>query len=131
MEISKGYITMCKAAVEVQDAAPFHMTKIGGVNIAQSDPNGNFFINLNHSEYIWLPRQDQLQGLLEDNFSNRTPIALIQKFEKFTNGLINEDKVKYDMNQLWLCYLMFDRYRKAWDSSKNEWFKAVKHPLWD
>lgn len=75
--------------------------------------------------YIWLPRQEQLQGMIDTT----DPIILLDEFCSFIAyadwGMplyqINKygkkpiDKVFTSMEQLWLAYIMQTKYHKTWD----------------
>ena len=64
---------------------------------------------------IWLPRQDQLQQLsglcMEDN------IILFYEFVESNKPLWNLGS----MEQLWLAFVMHEKYGKMWNDEKEEW----------
>ena len=71
-------------------------------------------------ECIWLPRQDQLQEMV-----GATRCNTIEGFNGFC-GLINEGRwfikpecFDYSMEQLWLAFVMKERFGKIW--SGTEW----------
>jgi len=81
-------------------------------------------------ETIWLPRQDQLQEMILDDEQYESSsiklklsaYGLINKFGLWTkdnleyiNGLL------YSMEQLWLAFVMKEKYNKIWNGS--EWLK--------
>ena len=77
---------------------------------------------------IWLPTQGQLQGMIfkesdfYDNISNFY-CFLCEEYTYFTILNTKEEKLKYkNMNELWLCYVMREKYNKIWDSKK--WVKS-------
>ncbi|MBN1467707.1 MAG: hypothetical protein JW924_03195 [Fusobacteriaceae bacterium] len=64
--------------------------------------------------FIWLPRQDQLQALLE--LDNRPAYAL----DSVANHLLNSHDIKpywkqfTSTEQLWLAFVMEKNYKKRW-----------------
>ena len=73
------------------------------------------------SEFIWLPRQDQLQEMIDTSW--------ITAFEEFINWCCEVyigEKIGYrdingisSMEQLWLAFVMLKRFGKRWDG--NDW----------
>ena len=64
---------------------------------------------------IWLPRQDQLQEMVNDN--NIT--ALLQDFISWLSKQCNLPMHMTSMEQLWLAFVMKEKYNKTWDG--KEW----------
>lgn len=73
---------------------------------------------------VWLPRQDQLQKMIEPSgLSN----YLLYRFWDF----LTHEKGQYAFNvyargfntmeQLWFAFVMYDKYKKVWDVTKEEW----------
>jgi len=88
-------------------------------------------IDVIETNYIWLPRQDDLQKMV-----GKYPVV----FEKFVNevgindfnygleemfewGLFEEYSNSTSMEQLWLAFVMKELYQKQWDGT--EW-KEIK-----
>ena len=66
--------------------------------------------------YIWLPRQDQLQEIIPLNgFSERNYYWL----EEIILGMHQQLKFCCSIEQLWLAFVMKERFRKEWDG--EEW----------
>lgn len=67
---------------------------------------------------IWLPRQDQLQGMLKDKYSwsNNIPHHLIWDFSSFVE---NHGRIK-TMEQLWLAFVMQVKFGKVWNGKDWE-----------
>ena len=63
---------------------------------------------------IWLPRQDQLQEMVE----SECPLALFLKFYRWMD-LTDIAGFDDSMEQLWLAFVMKEKYNKVWDG--NEW----------
>ena len=78
-------------------------------------------------EYLWLPRQDQIQEMFElppigdERFQVITPFGFAYKLYNFAEEIRNPNK-KYpygSMEQLWLAFYMDEKHNKQWD--KNKW----------
>ena len=99
---------------------------VGDVNL--SDGLNDEFTS-DRQPRVWLPRQDQLQGMLGETHSVR-PISLVG----FLHQVLNEDltcteevpcngcveEAKYwrsfgSMEKLWLAFVMKEKFNKAWD----------------
>ena len=80
MDTSEEYIKMCQKATEVQALCE--------ADVEIESPS------------IWLPRQDQLQGMVEYTVG-------VNKFNS--------------MEQLWLAFVMSEKYNKKWDG--KDWIK--------
>ena len=124
MDTSEKYILMCEKAEEVQKQEFSHR------------PNWHFAYYL-HGRWqiehdflggerppIWLPRQDQLQamskhkdiGLLLAEFfwwATRSPTGHTTD--------VQETHRCNSMEQLWLAFVMYEKYQKVWDGEK--WIK--------
>jgi hypothetical protein len=147
MDTSEKYIEMCRAATEIQK---IWKAEVGDYfwYLPETLESTSFLCNLSllidrigvwltpltgsEGKYeIWLPRQDQLQDLLSDN--------LLDIAEGFYDYMTTEEfdipefdcvhcKEYRSMEQLWLAYVMSDKYGKQWDGTK--WFDldAPKEP---
>ncbi len=81
----------------------------------------NVEVNMLRDECIWLPRQDQLQDMVEGH----TAWNLSNLFVAWTNhtdaykhiDIMNE----FSMEQLWLAFVMWELHKKKWDGDK--WIK--------
>ncbi len=64
---------------------------------------------------IWLPKQDQLQGML-----NRTTWHLEQSFHYWflERSKIKGNSDKRTMEQLWLAFVMKENFNKTWNGKK-------------
>lgn len=76
--------------------------------------------------------QEQLQGMLPHTISNMQPLPLIKKFERFIKDEFNRSKYLlrhaievegWSMRQLWLAYVMHEKYQKVWDG--ETWVKEA------
>lgn len=119
MDKSKEYIKMCKKAKEL--------------NYAPSGTDGNWYYyseedivkcrNSYEGDFgeIWLPRQDQLQKILEEELGLD---IMIREFTKFSvddtyvvmaASHLNATVLLTSMEQLWLAFIMKKRYNKSWN----------------
>ena len=132
MDTSKEYIEMCEKAVEIQKswkhtAGDYFIYYNGEWVLINKDTKKKkwkketgYYIfgmvgliegNLN----IWLPRQDQLQEMV-----NEPQFLLGEKFHRFVY-------IKYGVycanfnsfEQLWLAFVMKEKYNKTWNN--NNW----------
>ena len=116
MDTSKEYIEMCQKAGEIQS--------IWGNRkyLNRCVFNRNWFDTSNEI-YIWLPRQDQLQDMVEAHLSiksnyNHILYHLIAWLDKFPRGEYLK-YLQYSMEQLWLAFVMHEKFNKKWDG--EEW----------
>jgi len=134
MDFSKQYIKMCKEAKEIQEIYQNVLKKednevdnilegwyvYNGKNVILLHNNEFFISDLKDElkKYIWLPRQDQLQAIITTNKYFR--FSLIELFYHFANK--NVPKFT-SMEQLWLAYVMYIKYKKIWNNEKEKWVK--------
>ena len=71
-------------------------------------------------EHFWLPRQDQLQGMV----GNHTWYGLILKLNQFVEEVdFSQEANEFrSMEQLWLAFVMKELYSKHWNG--EDWVKA-------
>lgn len=131
MDTSKEYIKMCEKAVEIQK---LWKPKTGDVLchkntgdilwVDRFNQNNIFVCDHLSSVYtskqgsIWLPRQDQLQGMVE----NKRDFGIGHNVNLFHNFVFSKYSVDYrandifiSMEQLWLAFVMKEKYQKVWD----------------
>ena len=70
--------------------------------------------NVEHKP-IWLPRQDQLQGMVKDEYA----INLLYAFHDWYNTKKDYPSPDWSMEQFWLAFVMGKKYNKVW--ANNEW----------
>ena len=110
MDASKEYIKMC-SCLEIQLQEFAHM------------PNFHFAYNFNgiwhihhdvlggeDDKKVWLPRQDQIQEMM-----NSYPMLFFLRmlYLKFKPGFEPSS-----WEQLWLAFYMYDKHKKKWDGEK-------------
>lgn len=115
MDTSETYIKMCERAVEIQKGKP---------ELEDTDYVYCYYCKKIHLAYhmendnVWLPRQDQLQEMLGKNDLNNLESAFhewrhwnfLNGYQKFTS-----------MEQLWLGFVIKDKYNKVWDG--DDWIE--------
>lgn len=76
------------------------------------------------STCLWLPTQSQLQAMLPKTLVNISPVALAQAFSKshFEDGMEKPHTIGMTMEQLWLVFVMKERWNKVWNG--EEWLDA-------
>jgi len=112
MDTSETYIKMCNCE-EIQgqwkpnkiDFAPYYSLAIP--------------MNIPRKSRVWLPRQDQLQEMVGEEY----PIDLLYGFHRFYNTMGCDlyphtiNGAKTSMEQLWLAFVMKEKYNKVWYGS--------------
>lgn len=70
---------------------------------------------------VWLPRQDQLQEMLWSSFEGKNRYAIYEIVEAFKDYTFNtRQHMLFDpsMEQLWLAFVMKEKYDKTWNGEK-------------
>ena len=121
MDTSEQYIKMCDCE-EIQEGRPENE---GDFFAQDGDPqyvetycscwSQEFSIDLKKTD-IWLPRQDQLQEMVIDADYAMSYLTRIMDWAGITLA-------KYllqftSMEQLWLAFVMKEKYGKVWDGEK-------------
>jgi len=120
MDTSKEYIKMCEKAVEIQDKTEIIFAeKVSDVVIVDGD--WWFYAGADSNQYkkIWLPRQDQLQGMIQGSVWEK-----ILRFKDFHH--VKEDGSPIQriscglenittFEQLWLAFVMKEKFNKTWN----------------
>ena len=126
MDTTEKYIRMCEKAEEIQgswkpEAGDFFVRE---KEYYRFDP---FVVDFHREiltaewfdedqKFIWLPRQDQLQeilGILWDEYE--------YYIRKLLDFILDLSFTKMTMEQLWLTFVMHEKYGKVWDDKKGEW----------
>lgn len=122
MDTSKEYINQCEKAEEIQKLWEHRTGDVCSPKFSNSIVwivgFNTGFSELKEKNIIWLPRQDQLQAMTKDihpKFEVLDWLFTIEKwghehFEKIFNSPHPQS-----MEQLWLAYVMFERYSKQWN----------------
>ena len=121
MDTSKEYVKMCEKAysdiglLTTNGMPNQYMTK---------DFDGRFLLSGDDSQCDingQLYRQDQLQDMVTDKFSSREQIPCLQKILAYKVQCTKEDKNPSTWEQLWLAFVMKEKYSKQWLAEKQEW----------
>ena len=126
MDISKEYILMCEEAKEIQDL--WNNPEVGDFTYnppysrwdswvgCVGDKDCYLVKNTENGSSIWLPRQDQLQEMI---------VTLGMSSATFLQTMANKvwDSMQScdyylqfkSMEQLWLGFIMFEKYNKKWN----------------
>jgi hypothetical protein len=122
MDARKEYINMCVRATEIQGAitsfsgGDFYFTAQEGTTTADScgDPKSD--------GDIWLPRQDQLQGMVGENNTTR---ELMRVFSAWFKAFLDSPPKWFNnsttLERLWIAFVMKERFNKEWDG--EDWIK--------
>ena len=108
MDKSETFIKMSEKAEEIQALKP---------ESAYEDKE--FWHIADDGDLTWLPRQDQLQEMVEDGASSRFAHDFVYHFWQFVNHELAAVARCSSMEQLWLAFVMEKRYNKVW--ANNEW----------
>jgi hypothetical protein len=149
MDTSETYINQCQKATEIQAAWQFddgdfyqdpdvqqkadewvaeHQTRPINTVVALcemcnvKDSYGDVHVGeYTRSEYIWLPRQDQLQAMVPNvPWTDRPIWRLVESFASFVMDLpVKGWSGQASMEQLWLALVMHQKYGKRWTG--GEW----------
>ena len=120
MDTSKEYIKMCEKAVEVQKWRCEVYSKLYCGDFYKGI-GGKVRVCVEASKYlvkgVWLPRQDQLQNMLDcrDYVFQRWIERLLVKFNNFAISITTYEPIPSSMEQLWLVFVMKEKYSKTWN----------------
>ena len=146
MDFSNKYIIMCKNAKEIQEEWKkkegdwvFYKNTIHLIHFQPLYGSLMLFYNelienwgicdetihkyqqpVNQSEIIWLPTQDQLQKLF---FKHLSPITILKNFCKWCEKYNDYTKKFNSMEQLWLAFIMWEKFNKFWYYAISKWIK--------
>ena len=138
MDTSKEYIKMCEKAKEIQriwktNATTGDVTQIGVLCSFEEYHNddtydfgfGDTDIQItNAKELTWLPRQDQLQGMVPINSYSCVAGAdgtILGRFYQFYKDIRHHKPCYKTYEQLWLAFVMKEKYNKTWNG--EDWVK--------
>ncbi len=85
------------------------------------DSNGDRWFNVKGGRNIWLPRQDDIQGMLIPKPYRDFRNLLSFFFDWVDWNDDNGEFARYtSMEQLWLAYFMFEKHNKVWNDGWHE-----------
>ncbi len=123
MDISTEHVQMCRKAKEIQiEWRLLH----GDFVIRKDDKINGVYVwckecSVTLQKYLfWLPSQDQLQAMVIGEYS---AASLTQRFGAWVCTEHGIDRGTASMEGLWLAYVMWVKFGKVWDSTKEEWVK--------
>jgi hypothetical protein len=129
MDTTPKYILMCEKAEEVQKAWQLTEGDCVAYPPDKIEAKGHFeWFNYNDADAweteelkkehsaTWLPRQDQLQEML-----GGWDWACVFLRKRLVDKEFPTDWPVSSMEQLWLAFVMQEKYQKHWDQAKEEW----------
>lgn len=126
MDTTEKYIKWCKKAEEVQKE--WRIQKGDWSHHPYRNETEliltSILINVCHCKScirIWLPRQDQLQEMIITSPDNCW--FKLDSFETWKAKKIwpTSKSIPQSMEQLWLAFVMHEKYSKKWDDSAECW----------
>lgn len=133
MDNSKEYIKMCEKATEIQKLRD-NKKWVDGDFFIDTVLKSRLLVSV-HSNYIaepylqnhsiWLPRQDQLQDMVKYSLGelHYRFYGYIQKLGYDTENWTTAFTKFASMEQLWLAFVMKEKYSKQWSTEKEEWIE--------
>jgi len=121
MDTSSEYLKMCETASEITNTwhytfGDFYVSLAGGISSEAQAIVSDLELHRSYMQQIkavWLPRQDQLQALILDQYA--TPWDLVIEF---ANTLMSDKASYFDkfpsMEQIWFAYIMDKKFNKKW-----------------
>lgn len=139
MDKSPEFLKMCIKAEEIQEIwelsdGDFYIvikgsgrkipSKISILNDLETKSYISDYIEKERGSFIWVPRLDQLQKMI-DWTKWELGIRKKVKFEMYYTSISGEQNsgmvTGASMEQLWLGFMMKEKFGKIWDSEKAEW----------
>jgi len=126
MDRSPSYIGMCESIEEIQEQwQPEFGDFYVSMSLGLTSPCQPIMSDLEKKvsylktiKAVWLPRQDQLQEIVIENYAMPWDLAIA-----FSNVLMGENASyfeKFDsMEKLWLAFIMLEKYKRKWNG--REW----------
>jgi len=123
MDTSETFIKMCEKAEEIQGLAPKALWE--GNRSFQLSGNNVYAKSPTSKRFVWLPRQDQLQEMICWNITGRFGVLMIDGLMQFAKEFykpvsFGDDSVTWE--QLWLAFVMKERWNKIWNG--EDWIKS-------
>jgi hypothetical protein len=126
MDKSSPYIKMCESAKVIQkkwkpDFGDFFVSMSLGLTSPCQPITSDLEKKVSYLKTIkavWLPRQDQLQEMVTENYAMPWDLAVA-----FSNVLMGDNALYFDkfdsMEKLWLAFIMREKYKKKWN--EGDW----------
>ena len=127
MDVTKEYQNMCKAAQEIQEQWCQFEATVGDMcaetNQWQIESKPQVFVRRDsESNFIWLPRQDQLQDMITVPRTHENKSTIMHKVDALHAWMHAHKPYTYQFisgEQLWLAFVMLLNYNKVWNG--KEW----------
>lgn len=74
--------------------------------------------NKNNLSYIWLPSQEDLQNMFDLKYAD-SHYRLLRECQEFS--ISEYGNYFYNMKQIWLAFLMKEKFNKIWNYEKQDW----------
>ena len=142
--ITENYIKMCEQAEEIQKLMPHILTSThlkGNIFICTDKYNANYFWRMETlidtgdevgssiygpTKNIWLPTQEQLQAMVKDRsfhiWGNFNSLFMTANTGNRDTHRVCWGEAK-SLNELWLAFVMHEKYNKIWTGEKWELVK--------
>ena len=129
MDTSETYIKMCEKAGEIQKL--WKPNEEFDLAYCEYCHKCHRILGEHKDSYIWLPRQDQLQEMVSPNKERLAglitafDVFLYNEGERLPEGEnhLNSIETHYtSMEQLWLAFIMKEKYNKVWNN--GDWVEA-------
>jgi hypothetical protein len=126
MDKSSNYIRMCEGIEEIQEQwQPEFEDFYVSISLGLTSPCQPIMSDLEKKvsylktiKAVWLPRQDQLQEMVIENYATFWDLAIA-----FSNVLIGENASYFEkfasMEKLWLAFIMLEKHKRKWND--GEW----------
>jgi hypothetical protein len=140
MDTSEQFRKMCEKAEEIQQIyRKWLKEECGGrTGVTISSKNGildNYAVTsegkfLDKDASVWLPRQDELQemltgvGVIAGDWQDVLWEFTQEMFDFFDEHRVGYYKCFTSMEQLWLAFVMKERWNKLWE--KGDWIESTE-----
>lgn len=124
MDKTEEYTIMCEKAEEIQKEKDRNLDMFYSVNVLEYDADGNCWFNRNNKKAIWVPTQDQLQGIAI-KISELWIHVLNRFYEYYTEQVRWNHEWHAFFNtpeMMWLAFVMREEFGKVWDG--KEWIEV-------
>lgn len=121
IEISdlEGGISFCRPAASIVQVANMYYDEKDEENYLRECEEMK-------EQALWLPRQDQLQSMIEPDsarvfsFMNK---VIGKKYHDYSKKIVvGAPELFFSMEQLWMAYIMKEKFDKVWN--EEEWVSA-------
>ncbi len=125
MDQTADYVKMCGSAKGIQKTwTPEFGDFFVSLSLGMTSPSQTITSDLEKEasylktiKAVWLPRQDQLQEMVIEQYATPWDLAIA-----FTNVLMGDRSSYFDkfdsMEKLWLAFIMLERNKKQWKEGK-------------